>query len=119
MINEIKKLSFDSKYLDSLLHTEPETKTDTSDLYLDRLAEIEKQTDKLLNLYQIGVVEFPQIEERLSDLQKERDALKASMESQTSVTPPMESSQILDISKVFKRLWIPAIRRASVISSSY
>ena len=103
VINEIKKLSFDSKYLDSLLHAEPETKTDTSDLYLDRLAEIEKQTDKLLNLYQIGVVEFPQIEERLSDLKKERDALKASMESQTPAAPAMEPSQILDYIDSFQK----------------
>lgn len=80
IIEEIRKLATDEDYLKSIVREDAGAILDESDLYEERLAEVNKQTDKLLNLYQIGAVELPQIEQRLSELKKEREALQANLE---------------------------------------
>lgn len=85
IIGEIKKLATDENYLKEIIREDAGPVLDESELYEERLVEIDKQIDKLLNLYQIGVIDLSQIEERLSDLNQERDALKASLEKTAPV----------------------------------
>mgnify|MGYP001333801145 CR=1 FL=1 len=93
IIGEIRKLATDEEYLKEIIREDAGPVLDESELLKDRLAEIDKQTDKLLNLYQIGVVEITQIEQRLADLKQEREALKENLEKSAPVVQ-------LDIAKI-------------------
>ena len=75
IISEIQKLATDQKYLESIILEDTKPELDENQLLQDRLAEVTKQVDKLLSLYQIGAVELCQIEERLSALKVERASL--------------------------------------------
>lgn len=93
IIGEIRKLAADEDYLKEIIREDAGPVLDESELLQDRLSEIDKQTDKLLNLYQVGVVELPQIEQRLADLKQEREALKENLEKSAPVVQ-------LDIAKI-------------------
>lgn len=93
IIGEIRKLATDEEYLKGIIREDAGPVLDESELLKDRLAEIDKQTDKLLNLYQIGVVEITQIEQRLAYLKQEREALKENLEKSAPVVQ-------LDIAKI-------------------
>ena len=75
IISEIQKLATDQKYLEPIILEDTKPELDENQLLQDRLAEVTKQVDKLLSLYQIGAVELCQIEERLSALKVERASL--------------------------------------------
>lgn len=80
VLEEIKKLTLDPAALDALItqnKTEPEPE---QELFADRMAELEKQAARLLNLYQTGVVEMEEIQERLGTIKEERAKLQRTVE---------------------------------------
>ena len=80
VLEEIRKLTLDPAALDSLIaqsKTEPEP---AQELFADRMSELEKQAARLLNLYQAGVVEIEEIQERLGAIKEERAKLQRTME---------------------------------------
>lgn len=101
IIGEIRKLAADEDYLKEIIREDAGPVLDESELLQDRLAEIDKQTDKLLNLYQVGVVELPQIEQRLADLKQEREALKESLEKSAPVVQ-MDVAKIQSYANAFQ-----------------
>lgn len=82
--NEIAKLATDEEYLQSIIRQDAPHKADDSQLLQDRLSEVKKQTDKLLNLYQVGAVDFQDIQERLASLKEEKEALHRSIDRATA-----------------------------------
>lgn len=103
IIHEIAKLGSDSGYLEKILEKPQQKSNDQQLLFKDRIAEIDRQSDKLLNLYQIGVVNLPQIEERLLSLKQERAALLKNLESmQGTVSQPLDSSMVRSYSSAFQ-----------------
>lgn len=73
IVEEIRKLSLSREYFDSI--STPEPQEDTT-LYEERIAEIKKQTDRLLNLYQTGLISINDIQSRLGELQHEKETLE-------------------------------------------
>ena len=101
IIGEIKKLAADENYLKEIVQEDAEPIINESELYEERLSEINKQIDKLLNLYQIGVIELPQIEQRLADLNQEREALKANLEKTVPIVQ-MDIAKIQSYANAFQ-----------------
>ena len=101
IIGEIKKLSADQEYLKSIIREDAGPRIDESEIYKERLAEVDKQTDKILNLYQIGAGDLSQIQERLAALKQERETLKANIEN-VSVTVPMNVQKIQSYAAAFQ-----------------
>lgn len=101
IIGEIKKLAADEDYLREIIREDAGPILDKSELYEERLSEINKQIDKLLNLYQIGIIELPQIEQRLSDLNQERETLKADLEK-TAPVVKMDITKIQSYANAFQ-----------------
>lgn len=101
IINEIKKLSVDEKYLKSIIQEDAAPIINEAELCQDRLAELDKQTDKLLNLYQIGAVDLSQIQDRLTSLKQERNALTQTL-NKVSTEMPMNIQQIQDYATAFQ-----------------
>lgn len=76
IINEIKKLSFDKAYLDSIsAKKDIQEEKNTNEAIQARLIEIEQQISKMIDLYQVGNISLEQISHRIEALQKEKDSL--------------------------------------------
>lgn len=79
VLDEIKKLALDRSVFDVLTAVN-DMSTDDESLYQERLESVDKQIERLLNLYQAGVVDLGEISERLSDLKAQKaeieDALR-------------------------------------------
>ncbi len=81
VVNEIKKLSLDRSYFDSMVERcQNEAPADFSVLR-ERVAEVDKQMDRLLNLYQTGLVGLEEITPRLGVLKKEKKKLQQNLVS--------------------------------------
>ena len=99
---EIRNLAADEDYLREIIREDAGPILDESELLQDRLTEIDKQTDKLLNLYQVGVVDLSQIEQRLADLKQEREALKENLEKSVPVVH-MDIQEIQSHANAFQK----------------
>lgn len=88
VIGEIRKLSLDRSYFDAMI-TEPHTDTPPeTEALRERLKEIERQTGRLLNLYQAGIMELSEIQERITVLKEEK--VRANIE-ETENSPSLPS----------------------------
>ena len=76
VLEEIKKLALDPAALDPLIKESTEEAAPDLPVFQERMASVEKQITRLLNLYQSGVVELEEIQDRLSSLKEEREAVQ-------------------------------------------
>lgn len=89
VIEEIKKLSLDRAYFDSMVLEMKEEDPDELLGFQERLEEVEKQIDRMLNLYQAGIMEIEEIQDRVADLKEEREKLQANIENVEAAEPPV------------------------------
>lgn len=86
IINEILKLSLDKAYFDDMINEISDNADDmqaTKDIIKEKIKDTDKQIDRLLNLYQTGLLEITDIQIRLGELQKERKLLEKQLENET------------------------------------
>lgn len=104
IIDEIKKLAADEDYISEVIrNSSAEAPVDDTELFQERIEELNRQTDKLLNLYQIGAIELDQIQERLAALKQERESLTAALkESQTKTDINMDHLKIMSYASAFQ-----------------
>lgn len=81
VIGEIKKLSLDQGYFNQMIERSDKVSENDMALCQERKKNLDKQTERLLNLYQIGVVQLPDIQHRLSELQEEKSKLQAQLDA--------------------------------------
>ena len=86
VIGEIVKLSLDRVYFDSMVAELQDTPPEELQGHEERLEEIERQINRLLNLYQSGIMELSEIQDRISDLKEEKEKIQAEMERLEVVT---------------------------------
>ena len=104
IIDEIKKLAADEDYISEVIrNSSAEAPVDDTELFQERIEELNRQTDKLLNLYQIGAIELDQIQERLAALKQERESLTAALkESRTKTDINMDHLKIMSYASAFQ-----------------
>lgn len=91
IIGEIIKLALDRSYFDEMVAELQETNPDEMAAYEERLEEIERQMNRLLTLFQSGIIELSEIQDRVSDLKEEKEKIQAEMERQVaSTTMPLD-----------------------------
>lgn len=94
IIEEVLRLAVDKEYLQSILEKDTAPKVDETELFRERLVEVKRQMDKLLNLYQIGAVDISDIADRLESLKEEKEALQHNIDRSAAETPlPIEKIQ--------------------------
>lgn len=76
VLEEIKKLALDPAALDPLIKESAEEAAPDLPVFQERMASVEKQITRLLNLYQSGVMELEEIQDRLASLKEEREAVQ-------------------------------------------
>ena len=99
VLDEIRKLVTDPEYMDTLIEDNHST-DDSSDrqIVIDRITEIDKQIAKLVDLYQIGGIDFNSINEKIVSLNEEKSSLEFSLDNAPVLTPelsPEEAKRIL------------------------
>ncbi len=77
IVEEIKKLSLNPDTLDTLIKENSAEAPLNLDAFRKQLENVEKQTTRLLNLYQTGIVTLEEIQDRLVILKKEREAVQS------------------------------------------
>lgn len=94
VLGEIKKLSVDQSYFDTLTEERPVESNDR-EILEERIREIEKQITKLVDLYQIGGIPFETIQERVKDLTEEKYNLEAEIDGEAVSAPllPIEEAK--------------------------
>lgn len=75
ILDEIRKLSLDRTYFDSMRETYQDANQASIPDLQTRLDSINKQSERLITLYQSGLVEIDNITSRLGELRKEKEAL--------------------------------------------
>lgn len=80
VLNEIKKLSIDRSVFDSVVAESRGEAAPDLDVFRERLEDVNRQINRLLNLFQSGVVELEEIQDRLASLKEERRAVAESIE---------------------------------------
>lgn len=80
ILKEIEKLALDPEYFADLLPTEESDSKDTSVL-LARLADIDKQQNRLLDLYQIGNFELSDLNQRIEKLNSEKERIEVELDN--------------------------------------
>lgn len=79
ILNEIKKLALDRSVFDSMCESASEQDPEESAAYEERLSDVNRQIDRLLNLYQTGLVELDEVTERLGSLKREKAQLESNL----------------------------------------
>lgn len=87
ILDEIEKLSFDKTYFDSI--SSSTVQDNPNEIYSTRIVEIDKQINKLIDLYQNNIIDAEDISVRVTDLKSEKIKLQNfinSFENKTNIT---------------------------------
>lgn len=78
VINEILKLSFDKDYLTELAQAnKEETNKENDQLVLkERIEELSKQIDKVMDMYQLNLIPLEKLSKRMEELNEEKENLE-------------------------------------------
>lgn len=100
ILDEIRKLAVNPDYFEETLNTgnEPDYLRNKSAL-LSRIEEIEKQQNRLLDLYQVGGIEFGKLNERIEKLSSEKENIEAELDGLAAPEPKMS---IIDAASVLQ-----------------
>lgn len=99
VLDEIRKLATDPGYMDTIIEDNRHVDDGTDrQIMIDRLADIDKQISKLVDLYQIGGIDFNAINEKIVALNDEKASLELTLDNEPILTPDIsleETKQIL------------------------
>ena len=98
ILEEIKKLSIDKKYLAEILRDKVVDDPKQNILTLqNRISEIDKQITKMVDLYQIGAIDFNLINEKIEKLNEEKKALEDDIYNEDVITPDLSVEEAKNI----------------------
>lgn len=80
VLNKIKEVAGNDQYL--IEHQQAGIKSDSTD-YKKQIRKIDEQIKRLLDLYQMGTVEYEEIDDRINKLNKEKETLSDAISEQT------------------------------------
>ncbi|WP_320165111.1 recombinase family protein [uncultured Trichococcus sp.] len=95
ILDEIKKLKYDASYL-TRLTTKPEPDNKIPILQ-NRIAEIEKQISRIMDLYQLGNSAFDQVKDRIQTLADEKDKLIQEIEGDEKQKRPLSVDETVSL----------------------
>lgn len=105
ILDEIKKLATDPDYMDSIIEDNKPTETVSNrEVLLNRIAEIDKQVGKLVDLYQIGGLDFNSISDRIQTLNDEKSSLEFEVDNEVVDTPILSIEETKNILNTFSQV---------------
>lgn len=105
VLDEIRKLVTDPEYMDTLIE-ENHSIDDGSErqTIIDRISNIDKQISKLIDLYQIGGIDFNSINEKIVLLNEEKSSLEFSLDNAPVSTPEISLEEAKKILTTFSEI---------------
>ena len=98
ILGEVRKLAVDADYLHSLLDSSEGNDAKKSiDTLNERIADIDKQINKLIDLYQLGSIDFNIINEKIEKLNEEKQTLESEIENASDEAPAMDTQELASI----------------------
>lgn len=98
ILGEVRKLAIDEDYLNSIIEgsdiADPETNINA---LKDRIADIDKQINKLIDLYQLGNIDFNVINEKIEKLSKEKQTIETEIDNFNEEIPSMNLNDVKNI----------------------
>lgn len=92
ILSEIRKLSLDPSLIDSMAAAVPDPEDDAA-VISRRIADIDTQSSRILDLYQIGTVELSSVSSRLAALKAEKDALLQELDALDTKKPRLSAAE--------------------------
>lgn len=103
IIDEIKKLSLNRDYFKSIL-TEETPKLDSMQTYRERIEEIDKQINRMLNLYQTGIIDMDEVMDRVNPLKDEKAKLETYIKKHEDVPVGISAEDAWELACTFKNI---------------
>jgi len=97
IINEIVDLSFDKSKIEKLYKKHRVEPSDRSSTINNRIVEIGKQLNKLLDLYQLGTVSIENIGKRIEPLQEEKKKLETELKKDKPSLPILSVDEAYEL----------------------
>ena len=98
ILGEIRKLAIDEDYLNDILDgsdiKDPEINLNA---LKDRITDIDKQINKLIDLYQLGNIDFNVINEKIEKLTTEKQTIENDIDNFNDESPGMSMDEVRDI----------------------
>lgn len=106
VLDEIRKLAMAPEHIDVIIkENKPENNPENNrQIMLNRISEIEKQINKLIDLYQIGRIDFNIITEKIETLNKERDTLESALDEEKTFAPELSIQETKAILQTFSEV---------------
>jgi len=105
VLDEIKKLAADPDYIDTIIEDNlPMEDGSERQVIVDRITEIDKQISKLVDLYQIGGIDFNSINEKIISLNEEKSTLEFSLDNEPISTPAISLAETKEILTTFSEV---------------
>lgn len=82
VISEIKRLKYDRNYFDDVTGKVHQHQDQSQKALHAQINDLDKQISRMIDLYQLGTIPIDQISERISDLQKKKDAICSQLKSE-------------------------------------
>ena len=93
IIDEINKLAFNPSEIEKLAHKSLSKANDRPPILHKRISDLEKQINKLMDLYQLGMIPISDISNRILPLQVEKQKLEDELLSCSSPTPLLSTEE--------------------------
>lgn len=104
VIDELQRLHADSGYFNSVAERSECSVTDDRAILVKRTDDIDKQMQRLIELYQIGGIDFERINKKIADLNAEKDALDAELSRMGNAAKPLTKGKAKRQLAAFSRL---------------
>lgn len=93
IIDEILNLSLNKNYFDEMVDELCDVSTNEISVYEERICEIDTQIERLLNLFQTGIIELSDISTRIGKLKEEKEKLISNIKCIKGNEPSMPVEQ--------------------------
>ena len=98
ILNEVRKLAVDEDYLKSLIDgAEANDPGASLNALNERIEDIDKQINKLIDLYQLGNIDFNIINSKIEKLTAEKQAIENEIDNFEEITPDMDIKEVKEI----------------------
>lgn len=99
VINEIISLSFNPSEIDKIMNKQSEVSNpkEIINVLQDRVKEIDRQNDRMIDLYQIGSINKDKLSERILELETEKLNIQSQIEKHESDLPKMDKDHFTNL----------------------
>ena len=107
--NEVSKLITEQNYFESILEkNKPSNEIKSFDAEINRISELDRQIERLMQLYSIGSVPLEQLTKIIDETHKEKTSLQETLKSHQKTPTSLNAEQITFMLENLRPIWAAA-----------